>query len=282
MTRNLPTDDAYAPRPVRLPRGISCPVCERTAGNLVEHHDHFGDLCQRLLYQATGRLEWYFEQNPWATFPKVFICRKCNAIDVWAKRSVPKLPLWVSFSPVELCSLVDRDDAAITRLCTEIWPFQREQYKRKLRQLIELGVIKEMIAREWYDRSQQSYSGAGENRRVMLEYLAAAPTEVKELCQQPGNEKILAEWIIIRRLQWPWYPPALHFIFWYHKKHGDPSCRNNQFGITEGRFLAWWRELVAGNPAGAQYIRYALYWKDKQPIRTNETITIASKGPPPE
>ena len=86
--------------------------------------------------------------------------------------------------------------------------------------------------------------------------------EFKVLCEKPGNELALARWI--RTLEWPYHPEAHNFIFWYHAKHGDTLCRNNQLGIGQRRFVGWWEKLVQGDEAGAQQaLDYALYWKGR-------------------
>jgi hypothetical protein len=245
-----------------------------TETDLVEHHDHFSDLCLGLLrgsdgfrrYQeqaraffaadpdhwlaAPGRPErppWWGEDHhhSWETFPRTLICERCNGIDAEIKQAIGELPRWVSFAPDELQVWGRSEDLVI--LADEIWPARRAIYQPWLCRLLELGVTREALDAAWHDRSPQDYGARG-NRRVMLQHLAAAPDEMRALCGQPGNEAALADWI--RRLDWP-PRPAHNFIFWYHAGHGDPQCRHNQFGIGQQAFVAWWAALVAGDEAGA-------------------------------
>jgi hypothetical protein len=185
------------------------------------------------------------------------ICGRCNGIDAAIKQRAPILPRWVSFAPPELVRLRDGDGR---EALAEIWPARKELYRPHLRRLInEFGISREAIAAAWRDRSRQSSDNAARNRKAMLELLAAAPAEMRELCEAPGNEVALAEWI--RKLEWPWYGGgAFNFIHWCHKQHGDPQCRNNQFGIAEGRFVKWFEALVAGDDGNAeQILEQAIY-----------------------
>lgn len=82
----------------------------------------------------------------------------------------------------------------------------------------------------------------------MLTLLAAAPSDFRSLCEEIGNDRILAE--RIGTFRWP--PSAINsFVYWYHKKHGDSSCRNNEFGVGESAFVRWFKGVASGQAGSA-------------------------------
>jgi hypothetical protein len=240
-------------------QAVTCQVCNSEV-RLVWHHDHFGDRCVDLLYKhhpyrtySMGASDWrtvsedyYREAVFFYTFPATEVCHPCNMICPEVKKVRREIPRWVSFSPDEMVKI--RADRALASFA-DLWAAKKEVYRPRLRKLQELGVTREEILKMWNDRSPQSHSSTEENRNRMLTLLKKAPILIQELCEAPGNERELAAYM--HRADWD-RGHANSFIYWYHKKHGDPSCRNNQFGIGPLGFVGWFVMLVEGRGEEAE------------------------------
>jgi hypothetical protein len=198
--------------------------------------------------------EWKYHPlalyHDWATFVRTMICVECNHYDVEVKQREQILPLWTSFSPEEIYEL-KRDHSTI---CA-IWPERRELYRARLRVLTSHGVSRELITEVWNNKDWGK-SRVFLNRRTMLAAYDEAPDALKKLCQTPGNEKQLAS--LIRLLNWD-SGITNSFIFWYHKQHGDPGCKKNQFGLGSSTFARWWNILVhEGEEAAERHKQFYL------------------------
>ncbi len=252
-----------------------CPVCTAKTF-LVRHRDHFGDNCidiltkhfQDIHAQRGGDARSFYssasytliqqQHDSFYTFPDTYICQPCNMICAGVKKVITSIPRWVSFSPDEMILL--RADPKLLQF-SALWATKKETYRLRLRALIKSGVEQAVIERMWRDRSRQSYSNTEQLRTAMLRRLADA-VGIENLSDVPGNERSIAK--IMRREGWT-SREANSFIYWYHKKHGDPSCRHNQFGIGEMGFVEWFRELVVGDTDKAEAeMSRRLYWAKRE------------------
>jgi hypothetical protein len=223
-----------------------CPICGQQ-DVLVLHHDHFEDVCHAILVHLRNGQEWdewkyhplvLEPYPPWATFIRTYICDACNHFDAEVKMLNRTLPRWVSFSPEEIFYLKQDSNRFDV-----IWAQKNELYRQRLRRLTSHGVSKEVITEVWCNKDWGK-SRPFLNKRTMLSAYADTPAAFKELCDKPGNERQLA--VLIRQFGWD-SGITNSFIFWYHKLHGDPGCKNNQFGVGPSAFAEWWNGLAHGN-----------------------------------
>lgn len=233
-------------------RVFECPVCMKTA-LLVLHHDHFSDLCQRIIetMDIERRSELFKTRAAMTTFDPVLICHNCNMIDVEIKKEHSYLPRWVSFSTDEMKEI--RQGASIA----ELWKRKKDAYRPTLRLFLAFGVSQEQIRTLWLSRNP-SMTGRNVRRQQMLEKWYKLPFEVRSLFKSLGNEKQLA--FHMRDAGWTWQD-ASSFIYWYHAANGDPYLRKTSvaglynFGryghkcLGQFRFRDWFCSLVErGHP----------------------------------
>lgn len=236
-------------------RGV-CPVCHKET-RLVRHHDHFQDFCLKLapLRSLSEIREDRNSRDFWATFLEVYICHECNGICPDIKEKNSFLPKCVSFSPEEMILLL-RDKKQLSN----IWKRKKELYRPRFQRLLALGIAKKIITEAWQDRSIPPNT-TRITRERMLVLLEQMPQEFQQLCTISGNDIQLATHL--KKAQWENWA-CNSFCFWYHAKHGDPGCRNNQFGIGCSLFRNWFCALCLGENVRAQSeLSRGLYYKQQ-------------------
>lgn len=235
---------------------------------LLRGHPRYQDMNDIIRAIAGSRWEDDDDELIWATFPDTEICQPCNAIDADVKKQRREqrqpLPRWTSFSPEEMGLLRTPlgEPANLTRL-PEIWEEKRKAYGARFRNLRTLGVAEEAIKAVWRDRtSRRDPNTAEARRRAMLRQFDKAPPDFRALTRSgPGKDLELA-----RRIgELGWDARAVQsFVYWYHRLHGDPNCRNNHLRIGEGNFVRWFQLIAEGDEAEARkLVAWRRYWQQR-------------------